>query len=573
MQRKPATLANTPFDLVVVGGGIFGICTAWAATLRGLRVALVEKGDFAAETSASCFKMVHGGIRYLQHGDLVRLRQSARERSLLLQLAPHLVQPLPIAIPTYGHGSRGRLLLAAGAHAYDLLTADRNLGISDPARRIPPAALWGREEMLQRFPDVERDGLTGAVLIQDAQMYSAHRLGVAILRAAVERGAVAANYVEATGFLRRGGRVTGVHARDVLSGDSFEVRGRITINAAGPWSEGLLQRGLDRTLARPSAFSRDTFFITRRSALAGEYALAASGRTRDPDALLSRNARHLFVVPWRGRMIVGVWHKVVPTVPDSVDVADAELASFIEEINWACPGLQLRAEEVAMWSAGLVLFGDNAPGSVHLSYGKRSRLIDHAADHGVDGLISLIGVRYTTARAEAERAVDLAVRRLGDPAIGPARSHVTPVHGGAIADTAGFLDAARRQSGDLPAAVVEGLCRRYGLAWREVTALAGGDPALTTPLGDSDVIGAELIYAARSEMAVRLGDALVGRTQLGATAYPGDAVIRTAARLMGSELRWDDSRRAAEIARVADWYRRRGGLAAAPADTGTERRA
>jgi len=557
MQRRTASLADTRFDVVVVGGGIFGICTAWAAALRGLSVALVEKGDFASATSASCFKMVHGGIRYLQHGDLVRLRQSAGERNVLLRVAPHLVSPLPIAIPTYGRGTRGRAFLAAGAYTYDLLTADRNAGIRDPSRRIPGARLWDRDEALANFPDLDRDGLTGAVLIHDAQMYSAHRLGIAILRAAVDHGAVAANYVEATALATEGNRVSGIVAQDRETGERFEVRGRVTVNAAGPWAEGLLQRGLGRTLARPSSFSRDTFLVTRRPPLAGGVALAASGRTRDPDALLSRSARHLFIVPWRERMIVGVWHKVVPARPDEVSVAGEELDQFIDEINWASPGLELRRTDVSMWSAGLVLFGENEPGAVNLSYGKRSRLIDHAVEHGLDGLVSLVGVRYTTARLESERAMDLVVRKLGVRA-GPARTDREPVHGGAFGDFDALVAEARAGDSGTPAGVVEGQCRRYGTTRRDVAALAGTDPALASALDASDVTGAEIVHAVRSEMAVRLSDAVLGRTQLGAVDCPSPSAVQAAARIMGAELGWDEARRATEVDALYAWYRRRG---------------
>jgi len=132
MKRNVAALDGKEYDLIVVGGGIFGICAAWDATLRGLSVALLERGDFAHATSANCFKIVHGGIRYLQHADLYRVRESSHERNVLLRIAPHLVHPLPIAIPTYGHGVQGKAFLQAGLRAYNLITFDRNRGITDP---------------------------------------------------------------------------------------------------------------------------------------------------------------------------------------------------------------------------------------------------------------------------------------------------------------------------------------------------------------------------------------------------------------------------------------------------------
>ncbi|MBT8439550.1 MAG: FAD-dependent oxidoreductase, partial [Gammaproteobacteria bacterium] len=157
-------LSDEHFDLVVVGGGIFAACAAWDAVLRGLKVALIEKEDFCSGTSANSFKMIHGGIRYLQHADVVRLWSSCRERSAMLRIAPHLVQPLPIVIPTYGYGKSGKWFLGAGMLLYDLLTLGRNRGIRDPARHIPLSRFLSREEVLGEYPDLEKQGLTGAAL-------------------------------------------------------------------------------------------------------------------------------------------------------------------------------------------------------------------------------------------------------------------------------------------------------------------------------------------------------------------------------------------------------------------------
>src|SRR5512139_2117589 len=136
MQRNPKALTDGEFDVVILGGGAFGAAAAWDAASRGLRTALIERADFGGGASSQCFKMVHGGIRYLQHGSLGRMRSSCRERSALLRIAPHLVSPLPIVVPTYGHGRNGKLLLGTGMRIYDLLTLDRNARLDDPTRRI-----------------------------------------------------------------------------------------------------------------------------------------------------------------------------------------------------------------------------------------------------------------------------------------------------------------------------------------------------------------------------------------------------------------------------------------------------
>ena len=207
LKRCVLALTENEHDLVVVGGGIFGICVAWDAALRGLSVALVEQTDFAHAASANCFKIIHGGIRYIQHGDLYRIRESSHERSAWLRIAPHLVSPLPIAIPAYGNGFRGKALLRAGMGLYDLITWDRNQGIDDPGQRIPASYSISRQECLDRFPGLDSTGLTGAMIFHDGQMYSAPRLALSCLKSAVEAGAVAANYVEGIGLARHGNRV------------------------------------------------------------------------------------------------------------------------------------------------------------------------------------------------------------------------------------------------------------------------------------------------------------------------------------------------------------------------------
>jgi glycerol-3-phosphate dehydrogenase len=555
VRRDPAALTGRVHDVVVVGGGIFGACVAWDAALRGLSVALLEAGDFSHATSANSFKMIHGGVRYLQHADLFRLRESVRERRALLRIAPHLVRPLPILIPTYGHGLQGRAFLRAGLELYDLLAADRNRGVRDPGRRIPAVRTVSREACLRLAPDIEARRLTGGVLFHDAQMYSPPRLGLAFVRSAVEAGASAANYVAATGFLRSPAGVAGVTARDRLTGDDFEVRGRVVVNAAGPWAERLLAGTLGARVEPPSAFSRDLCFVTSRPTSL-PCALAVQGGSRDPDAVLARGARHLFLVPWRGRLLVGVWHAVWEGLPEEISTSPRELQGFLDEVNAAHPPLGLRLDDVALVQAGLVLFGANAPSATDLSYGKRSRIVDHAAAHGVEGLLTVVGVRSTTARGVASAAVDLVCRKLGVGAQ-PSETAATPLYGGDIERFDELLEhALRARPSGLPSDAIEALVRNHGTEHRRVLALAARDPALAATLDGSTVLAAEVVHAVREEMAVKLGDVVFRRTDLGTLGDPGEPARIAAARWMGEELGWDPGRTGRELDEVRDVYRR-----------------
>ena len=222
MKRDLSTLAAESFDVLIIGGGAFGAAAAWDATIRGLKVALIEQSDFGSGASAECFKMVHGGIRYLQHADVRRLRYSCAQRSALLRIAPHLVTPLPIVIPTYGHGRQGKAFLAAGMLAYDTLTIGRNAGIRDPSRQIRGMELLSKTKVLELFPELEPRALTGGAVFEDGQMYNAARLVLAFVKSAVARGAIAANYTQALSFLWQGKRVCGVRARDCAAGSKAD---------------------------------------------------------------------------------------------------------------------------------------------------------------------------------------------------------------------------------------------------------------------------------------------------------------------------------------------------------------
>lgn len=546
MRRDLTALADRTFDLVVIGGGAFGIFLAWDAALRGLSVAILERGDWAAKASANCFKMVHGGIRYLQHLDLPRIRQSSHERNTMLRIAPHLVRPLPIVIPTYGHGRSGPEILGAGLKVYDLLVWDRNRGIRDPALQLPRGRVLSRQETLDLYPELPGEGLTGGALIHDGQMHSPARLALCTLRSAVERGACAANYAAVTGFIRSGDEIEGVVAEDRELGTPFTVRGRVVVNAAGAWAAPLLQNGLGLTVRPRPTFSRDSYFVLNRR-IGPDVALAVRGRTRDPDALLSRDARHLFLVPRGRQTLVGVWHLVYEGPPDRLDLPEQDLQGFLDEINWAYPPARISLDDVCLTQYGLTLFGKNVPGATSLSYGHRSVLIDHQRADGLKRLLTLIGVRYTTARAEAARTLDAASRYLGGR-VGPCRTAFTPVHGGAVPDRAAFLETAiRKRPPHVDVASMTRFVQDHGSAYPEVLHQGNGEPDSFRPIAGLDLTPAEVRHAIRLEMARTLPDLIFRRTGVGDGPAPERRALHACALAMGRELGWDEGRIEREV--------------------------
>ena len=558
MNRDIEALSSKEFDVLVVGGGIFGACAAWDACLRGYSVALIEKEDFCSGVSANSFKVVHGGIRYLQHGDMIRLRSSCSERAALLRVAPHLIKPLPIMIPTYGHGKSGKAFLGAGMYLYDLLTLDRNRKTKDPARTVPWSRLLGRDEVLREFPGLPQERLTGGTVFNDGQIYNPPRHVLSFIKSALEHGACIANYVEAVDILKSGDAAVGVKAHDKVDDESFDIRARVVLNASGPWAERLLNRSAVVDHGPEITYSRDTCFLINRR-FTSSHGLAIQGQTHDPDALLSRPARHIFLMPWRKYTLVGVWHVVQTTEPDKITVAGSEIQTYIDEMNWAYPSLDLTLEDVTMWNAGLVPFGENEPGQKHLSYGKRSHIIDHTKAHGIDNLVTLIGVRYTMGRGDAEKAMDLVTRKLGRDKFSPP-TDILPVTGGDIDDFEGLVKHVIDNNGKRYApSVLTALVHNYGSRYQEVLRYDDSGPDESPVIGETTTLKAEVHYALENEMIFRLSDLVFRRTDIATGGHPGDGVIRECAEMMARKKNWSDDHMNREIREVNDRFPHFGG--------------
>ena len=548
MVRDPDAIRGQHFDVAVIGGGAFGACAAWEAALRGYSVVLLEAHDFASGTSANSFKFVHGGIRYLQHLDLARLRASCAERSALLRIAPHLVRPKPVVMPTYGHGRNGKAFLGAGFLAYDALTIGRNRGIRDATRHVPRASFMSRAEVLRRFDGLEAAGLTGAAVFNDAQMYHPPRLVLAFVRSAVARGAVALNYFEAKSFIRGGNSINGVLACDRFTGEEFEIGSRVVINAAGPWSERLLREGQSLTIPNGGVYSRDTCFIVD-GAPEPDCALAVQGRSVDRGQKIGRGARHLFVVPWRGRRLIGVWHIVYRKGPDAIEISEPEMERLLDEFNASLSSMAIKREDIRLVNAGLVPFGDSDETGAQLEFGKRSHLVDSADAHGLDGLITLIGVRHTMARGDAAKALDIVDRKLRRK--GPAPdSAMEPLVGGDLHDFAtlegDLRDRLTREDGECMAHELASLYGSEALPFAE----RGRAKNQLARIHGSEIVGQQIEEAIENEMAQTLADVVFRRTPLGAAGNPGKEALQACADFMGDRLGWSDQRRQQELEAV-----------------------
>ncbi|MFC1656955.1 FAD-dependent oxidoreductase [Candidatus Moduliflexota bacterium] len=551
MKRDLAALAGRRWDLLVVGGGIHGAFVAREAARRGLSTAVVERGDFASETSSRSQKIVHSGLRYLQHGDFIRLRESVRERTAFLAMAPHLVRLMPVLVPAYGHGRRGPELLRLALFLHDLAGLDRNRALP-PGTKIPRGRVVGAGECRRLFPDVDTAGLTGGALWYDAQVSDTERFIMALLHDASAHGAGLANYVEVTGLELQGGRVTGARARDLREGRDLDLRAQVVVNAAGPWI-GRICSLAGVAPPGPAMLSRAVVLVVGRS-LVGETAVGLPGKSlyRDPDVVLPRSERLFFVTPWEGHTLVGSAHLPFDGDPDSCAVSDGEIDQLLAEVNSACPAWALGRNDVTRVYHGLLptVGIDAASGSVQVE--KKQRVRDHGRVDGTAGLVSVLGVKYTTARVAALRAVALAEGILGRRSPGDDRpAPVWGGEGGGVEELFGKVREADRPPVDDE--VLRRLLGAYGSAWTEVRSLIEEDPALGGRVVPSaPVIGAEIVHALREEMAFGLDDLILRRTGLGSAGHPGLPLLERCADIAARELRWDGAERGRQIARAEE---------------------
>ncbi len=549
MQRNLPVLSDQSFDLLVVGGGIHGACVAWEATLRGLSVALVEQSDFASGTSANSLKVIHGGLRYLQTADLRRMRQSIRERQTLMRIAPHLVHPLPVLVPTYGHGLKGKEAMTTALKINDWVSYDRNLYLTDPQKHIPAGQMLSKQECLAQLPDLSQEGLTGAACFYDAQVYNSEQLVLAFLQSATQRGAQVANYTRVVNLLREGDRVVAATAQDQLTGDRFTIQAKTIVNASGPWINQLISTVVEKG-SDPQPLAKAMNLVTRP--LFGSQHKCAVGITgRAP------GSRLFFIAPWRSRSLVGTWYGPDSAHSKPPSATSAEIENFLADINQAYPSFNLTPDDVQWVHTGLLpSYGVSAKtGEVQLT--KQFQLKDYSGE-GFGGLLSVTGVKYTTARDLACRAVDWVFRdrrQISPPSV----SHQEPLHGGKISQFQRFTKTAVKTYGEkIPAQILQQLVHNYGTNYpkvlQQLSALDhDASPLalpLAPPLSDQKILIAEVEYNLRNTMPQTLSDVIFRRTELGAVGHPGDEVLQLCARIMGESLGWSPQQQQAEVQQV-----------------------
>lgn len=525
-----ARLTEKPLDLLVIGGGIVGAGVARDAAMRGLRVGLVERGDFAAGTSSRSSRLIHGGLRYLEHGEIRLVAEALRERRILLTIAPHLVWPLAFTFPVHKGDRVSRWKLAAGMWLYDLLAF---------SRRLRRHRTLGKRGLLEAEPMIRERGLTGGSQYWDAQCDDA-RLVLATARSAIRHGALMLTYAEVIGLVEEKGRIIGAEVLDRFSTERRVVRASAIVNATGPWTDEV--RRLENAAAEPLLrLTRGSHVVVPRERLGLNGGVTFTSRV---------DGRVMFALPWGAQAYVGTTDDDL-AAGDSIDdvaITRDDLLYLLRSVNAEFPGAHLTSDDViATWS-GLRPLLDNRPNAQASAVSR-----EHAIVKGKKGMWTVAGGKLTTYRSMAADVVNRVAADLKDGlgrTVSPgAATDTEPLVGGEARDLAPFREQGLALG--LGRDTVRHLLRHYGAETAGILNLAERRRELLAPIHPAHpAIAAEVIHHARRELAHTVSDVLVRRVHLFyETADRGRAAADAVAQLLGAELRWDEGRVATEAQR------------------------
>jgi len=522
-EKSLARFRDEEFDLAVIGAGINGAAVARDASMRGLRVALIERGDFAGATSSRSSKLIHGGFRYLPQGQLKLVYEALRERERLRhRTAPHLVHPIQFLFPIYRRRGFNRFTMSMGLTLYDLFA---RMPFKEWHSSLNPA------EVRETEPALSRDGLTGGAMYFDAWADDARVTFENVLDADLH-GAAVANYTEVESFGASDGKLASASVRDLIGGGAYEVRAKEFLNAAGPWVDDI--RRLDDPTAQPCVrLTKGVHLVFARTLLP----------VRESLVLADERGRIVFVMPHDRYVLVGTTDTDFTGDPASVRTEIGDVEYLIAVLAESLPGIKLTNADVATSFAGLRALVREKDGAAPSSVPREEVILESTS-----GLITVAGGKFTTHREIAQKLVDLVMKRLGRRA-GICPTLTTPFPG------ARPLEKGEESGGaavlrTIPSAAAEILKARYGTRAPIVARIASRRPELAQPLSRGcPALGAEVVNAVVNEMAHSVGDFLIRRTSLSWRApVEAEAAAAAVARIMAAELGWDRAREDAEVA-------------------------
>jgi glycerol-3-phosphate dehydrogenase len=524
MKRDFDAVAREKFDLIVVGGGIIGTGVARDAALRGIKTLLIEKDDFGYGTTSRSSRLIHGGLRYLRMLDFNLVRQDLHERQVLLNIAPHLVHPYPFIIPLTSIFYE--IFLSIGVRLYDVMAAGKSL---------PSHEHLSRSEVLQMEPELEEvKGLRGALRYYDCQCPYTERLDVENVISAVENGAIVLNHAQLTNFLRNGSDVCGVEVLDRLSGETYRVKARLVVNAAGHWVDcvrDLLHSGPASTVRRTKGIHLITPKLTQTALV-----------------LFSPvDGRLYFVMPWLNYTLIGTTDTDYSGDLDSVCAEESDVTYMLAGIHQVFP--KLREEDIIYAIAGLRSLA-HIGGERSSNISRDHKILDHKRRDGIDGLVSVLGGKITAYRAVARDAVDIVCRKLGINAT--CTTDAVPLPGAPAVSQKKVAQAARESK--LPLNTVNYLAGLYGSRFSQVLDLVRQDKRSGQKLSahNPDIL-AQVQHSVKEESALTVADFMLHRSAIGWMSTQGLDAVEPVAKEMGRLLKWSQ---AEQKRQTEDYYAR-----------------
>ena len=521
MQAYESFRMSERFDLVVIGGGINGAGIARDAAMRGINTLLLDMKDFGSGTTSWSSRLIHGGLRYLEYGEIPLVYESLRERRRLQRTARHLVHEIRLNIPIYEGSKRGMLLLKAGMLAYDLLSIGKSL---------PRHRMLSRAEFLENEPGISGDGLKGGARYYDGQVTFAERLVIENVIAAQAAGATVKNYSPAAAIDIEQGKVRAVRYTDGASGREAEASTRVVVNAAGPWVDHVLATA-NRPMPELMGGTKGSHIVVG----------AFDGAPKDAFYIEAYiDARPFFVIPWNGQYLIGTTDIRYKGDPGEATASAEEMDYLLSETNRVFPRAMLTRRDVHYAYAGVRPLPIQSRKS-ESAITRRHIIKNH--QRSARGLLSVIGGKLTTYRSLAEQVTDRVARMLGGADHCRTRETFLPGATGLV--------AARADAGSFEGLSEEGAARLlgvYGGRTRKVLDLAYEEPALAALLdAERTVLAAEVAFAVRAEFARHLTDIVHRRTMVGLSPDLGESLAEPIADVAARELGWSDAEKQSQL--------------------------
>ena len=521
------------YDLVVIGAGINGTGIARDAAARGLRVALVEKEDIGSGTSSWSGRLIHGGLRYLEQGDIALVRESLREREILFRLAPHLVKPVPLMLPFYSHNRRSKWAVRAGMIAYDILSFDK----STVSHKV-----LSRDETLKRFPDMDADGLQGCAIFMDGQVVWSERLCAEVALSAHAEGCHIFTHCRVDGFVQNGDTVRGVTYTDELTGKRHSLSASLVVNAAGPWVDAVL-KGHDAGRKRHIGGAKGSHLVLDPFPGAPKDVVYYESRT---------DGRLVLIIPWGSRYMIGTTDTKFEEDPDTARADRSEVEYLLGEVNALIPQAKLTAADILYTYSGVRPL-PYVPAQSEWKVPRSHVIQDHAPD--CRGLLSIIGGKLTTYRSLAEETVDQVFSQLGRKA--PRCTTARTLFPGARVNDWESYRAQLAANTTVGHETVDRLVDIYGARAGDILDLGRTDPRLLEVLDpETGAINAELVFTFKTEFCRTLTDALIRRIMVGLNGTCGRGALQRAATILAEHQGWDDRRKTQEIDDYLRYIRR-----------------